>query len=517
MVLAHTVKLFQAIQGTSMSSPHTAGAGALLMDLHPDWTPGQVRSALMTTAKTRNVFKEDGTTKADSFDYGSGRIDLRKAGYPGLTINATAQDFLDHQGDEWNVNIPSIYIPNMPGEITVQRTLHNEWNYNKWWRTQVKAPKDVDIDIKQWIKLPKNGNKTINITIDARNVPLGEDRHAMIYLYGPHGVKLHIPVYIIRDQAVVTMTKTCDPTILYRGHTTDCTITIENTSFQDADVNLVDKLPKQLRLVNGTVVGADQNGSRKLSFNGTLAGATAPSVDVAASPAPFGYVSLASLGVSPFGLPSNPDDGGWVLSGFDINYLGQNYTGGIWSVNGTLELGTASGVATSFANQNFPDPAIPNNLLAPWWTDLNLTSAGNWYIATLSAGPQSWDVLEWENVPRFGDSGSTFTFQIWLERGTDNIHYTYGPFAGNTADGTTGAENDTGLAGDSYYYDGAGTLPWVTLDDLVVNSVPGAPGETHVITYTAKWRTWGHWQNCAEMTSNLFQGVSTACINGDSR
>ena len=36
--------------GTSMSSPHTAGAATLLMALHPDWTPMEVKSALMLTA-----------------------------------------------------------------------------------------------------------------------------------------------------------------------------------------------------------------------------------------------------------------------------------------------------------------------------------------------------------------------------------------------------------------------------------------------------------------------------------
>jgi subtilisin family serine protease len=45
-------QMFQSIAGTSMSSPHVTGSGALLAALHPDWTPGQIKSALMTSATT---------------------------------------------------------------------------------------------------------------------------------------------------------------------------------------------------------------------------------------------------------------------------------------------------------------------------------------------------------------------------------------------------------------------------------------------------------------------------------
>ncbi len=74
-------EFFQAIAGTSMSSPHNAGAAILMMASHPDWTPGQVKSALMTTA-TEDVVKEDLVTPADPLDFGSGRIVIDAAAPP---------------------------------------------------------------------------------------------------------------------------------------------------------------------------------------------------------------------------------------------------------------------------------------------------------------------------------------------------------------------------------------------------------------------------------------------------
>ncbi|HOT93554.1 MAG TPA: S8 family serine peptidase, partial [Anaerolineae bacterium] len=76
---------FGQASGTSMAAPHVSGSAALLKQLHPDWTPNQVKSALMSTAEL-NLADYDGS-EVGATDRGAGRIDLSKAGDPGLTFD----------------------------------------------------------------------------------------------------------------------------------------------------------------------------------------------------------------------------------------------------------------------------------------------------------------------------------------------------------------------------------------------------------------------------------------------
>lgn len=68
--------------GTSMATPLTAGVMALLKQLHPTWTPGQLKALVMNTA-THDVFVDPTTTvgrrRAGPARVGAGRVDAQNA------------------------------------------------------------------------------------------------------------------------------------------------------------------------------------------------------------------------------------------------------------------------------------------------------------------------------------------------------------------------------------------------------------------------------------------------------
>ncbi len=103
---------YNAISGTSMASPHTAGAAALLRELHPSWTPMEIKSALMMTAKKEGNTKEDGVTSTDHWDDGAGRIQVDVASSTGLVMNETGLKFFqadpDNGGDPKTLNAPNL-------------------------------------------------------------------------------------------------------------------------------------------------------------------------------------------------------------------------------------------------------------------------------------------------------------------------------------------------------------------------------------------------------------------------
>ncbi|MFF0015946.1 S8 family serine peptidase [Streptomyces sp. NPDC005374] len=75
---------YVTMSGTSMATPHTAGAAAILAQEHPDWTGDRVKAALTASAKPLT-----GTT---AYETGAGRVDLTRATGTGVTTEPSSVD-----------------------------------------------------------------------------------------------------------------------------------------------------------------------------------------------------------------------------------------------------------------------------------------------------------------------------------------------------------------------------------------------------------------------------------------
>ena len=368
------------------------------------------------------------------------------------------------------------------------------------------------------ISVPAGGSATFSIALDGRGIPLGEKRHAVIELKRPNEATLRFPVTVVRGAATVPLSKACSPLTFAQNSTTQCTIAVSNMTFNPASVLVTDILANnQLALVPGSVVNATEL-SNGLQFSGVLAAAQPPGVSVAPGSSPGGgYLPLSLFGVPPIGGVG--DD---TITNFNVPaflYGGEaNSVIGV-SSNGYLVIGGGSGADNSINNQNFPSAVRPNNVLAPFWTDLNPGAAGAMRIATLTDGVDTWIVVDWDAVREFS-APRLASFQVWIGINSDanpaqDISYAYGTIMGNGDGGflSVGAENRFGNRGSTVYFNGTGTLP-SNGTQLVVSGTPGTPGETRTITFSAIGKNKGSWTNCAEMTSNAYVGKQIACVSG---
>jgi uncharacterized repeat protein (TIGR01451 family) len=476
--------------GTSMASPHVAGSAALLRALHPSWTPSEVRSALMLTANPA-VHDHDGVDFASPFGRGSGRVDLSVAGVTGLVMDETTTGFTDAEpeagGDPTTLNLASVADPACVGSCSFTRVFTDTVKTTGPWAVEAFTDfPEFGISVSpHTLTLTPGGTGTVELEAISALVGPGGWQFGSVVLrdVADEAPPIHLPVAVrpLTADDEIQFNKSVDKASATSGEVLTYQIQLNNLT-PSTTYSVVDPIPENATYVPGSAEGTVDGtpvtvtyepGPDRVVAEGTM---TPEGIGVGPGTSPGGYQGLAGYGFSPLTGPADRDEGGLIFSGLDFYYQGVHYDSVIVSVNGTVEVGTASSVAAPWTNTDLPDPAVPNNLLAPFWTDLDLRTSGDWYVGALTDGVDTWDIFEWENVPEWGNPSAQHTFQVWIERGTEAIHFIYQKISPAVPSSlTVGAENADGTLGDSYYFNSAGTAPAVGTD-LIVESVPGSVG-----------------------------------------
>jgi subtilisin family serine protease len=172
--------------GTSMSSPHVAGAAALMFQEHPDWTPAQVKAALMASATP--------TAGASPFRQGAGRVDLTRAimqqvvpEQPSISFGKAQWPHNDDPITKHRLTYRNTGKTDVPLKLTVSTTGPDG------------TPATIFTLSTTSLTVPAGGTASVDVAADTRgNHPDGDYTGAVVAT-GPGGTAVRTPVAVVRE------------------------------------------------------------------------------------------------------------------------------------------------------------------------------------------------------------------------------------------------------------------------------------------------------------------------------
>lgn len=191
------------LSGTSMASPHQAGAAALLRQLRPNWTVPEIKSALTMTA-AQSVLLEDMVTPANALAAGAGRVRVDKAARSGLVLNETRARYLAANpsggGDPSALNQPSMARAHCPTTCTFVRTVRSTLPYRQTWDLKID---DLAASVSpKSITLNPGESRTFEVTVSGSGFAADGAWHFGTLQLNPRGTglqnqpMLHMPIAV---------------------------------------------------------------------------------------------------------------------------------------------------------------------------------------------------------------------------------------------------------------------------------------------------------------------------------
>jgi hypothetical protein len=180
-----------------MSSPHIAGIATLIKAKHPNWSPMAIKSAIMTTATTKDSAGKPiqwSQGNATPLNFGSGEVVPGDAFDPGLVYDSGPEDWIRYgcainqfqlitdpsfcpsfgSADPSDLNYASIAVGDLAGTQTITRTVKNVSNRIGIYVPTVKAPAGFKVTVnKPVLVLLPGKSATFKVTISRTNAAFG--------------------------------------------------------------------------------------------------------------------------------------------------------------------------------------------------------------------------------------------------------------------------------------------------------------------------------------------------------
>lgn len=458
--------VFALISGTSMSSPHVAGAAALMRQAHPDWSVQQIKSALTSTANA--VIKVD-QEKASPFEQGAGLLDIPAAINAALTFATVSHAHgacvascnftnvvtnVSDQAQTWVVNI---LLDNPHASYTLQQTSLTLTAANT-----------------------SSASANLAFTIDTSAVENGTWVFGSVEFEQSNGASQHLPIAVFANDNSDTRALSSNISLSQNGDLR-ATTRVRNIDFVK-EPSLEVSVPDFATIIPGSIQADVSNGQTnglvinedgKLLWQGTL---KAGSMTLQPS-TPWQAPTLKSSGVEPVLCR----DGCYTFSTqvtFPFIYHGEQYQHLTVSSNGFVVAGNITlGPFDASRVAKFPSQNNINNVIAPFWADYDLrdpnddsdSGGGELYVDTVDWQGERYLIVEWNSVTPYSfneENHEPYTFQVIIKENSDDILFNYLHIS-DTPNVTIGAENSDATLGVNY-----SSQPGTTSLPIPINGTP---------------------------------------------
>lgn len=206
LAAAGTGNGLRTLSGTSMASPHVAGAAALLRARHPGWRADQIQAALMSTGRD-GLRREDAVSPARRIDVGAGGLDVAAAVRSGLYMETSRSAFVAARpssgGQPRELNLPGLLHERCFERCALSRTVRSMVGAGRW-RARVELPGASASVQPAEFDLDAVGSRRLDLDLDLRGTPrLGgwvEGALVLEPVQGPSGLAVQrFPLAVFAD------------------------------------------------------------------------------------------------------------------------------------------------------------------------------------------------------------------------------------------------------------------------------------------------------------------------------